>query len=50
METAQQLKEVLMATRQEQGGITLDLVARIITGEFDQAEVNALIEGLNKYK
>lgn len=50
METAQQLKEVLIATRQENGGITLDLIARIIAGEFDQAEIEALINALNKYK
>ncbi len=50
MEVATQLKEVLQATRQEQGGITLDLIARIITGEFDRAEVDGLINALKKYK
>lgn len=46
MNTALELEEVLRATRMETGGITLDLVSRIIHKAFAPEEVELLIEGL----
>ena len=48
--TALDLELALEATRMEHNGITLDLVARIICKTFDEAEVRALINGLERYR
>jgi hypothetical protein len=50
IETANLLKEALQKTRAEGEGITLNLVARIIVGEFDSSEVEALIRELEAFK
>lgn len=46
METALTLREALLQSRQENGGITLEHIARIIKEILDEAEVRALVNHL----
>lgn len=46
MDTVQELEHALEATRTQSEGITLNLVARIISRVFDEAEIRALINEL----
>ncbi len=48
METALTLEEALRETRNQMGGITLDLTARIIKNVFDEAEVRVLVGELQR--
>lgn len=44
--TADELRQVIHRTRQENGGITINLIARIFDKEFDSTEIHALINEL----
>lgn len=46
METAQNFKQAVEMTREQFGGITLDLMARILASVLDEAELRALIRDL----
>lgn len=46
METAQNFKQAVEMTREQFGGITLDLMARILASVLDEAEIKALVRDL----
>lgn len=46
METAKQFEEAVRQTREQFGGITLDLMARILSSVLDKPEVEALVRNL----
>jgi len=46
METAQNFRQAVEMTREQFGGITLDLMARILASVLDEAELKALIRDL----
>jgi hypothetical protein len=46
METAQNFRQAVEMTREQFGGITLDLMARILSSVLDEAELKALIRDL----
>ena len=46
METAQEFEAVVRKTRDQFGGITLDLMARILASVLDKAELEALMRDL----
>ncbi len=46
METAQQFREAVEATRMQSHGITLELMGRILKEVLDTAEVRALVREL----
>ncbi len=50
METAQNLKEALIESRNQHTGITLEYIGRIIKEVLDDAEVRALIIELQQEK